>query len=174
MSRLANHAHSLQTLKVLLHEVITSPTQFLINEDLRKALSSQGALAKFSDSARGIYPMALNTLKRRCADTSPECFTELEVLRKRALTALQKQLQKTSPPPRNRKSELTAKNEELRQKNQSLKEDLLKLTMLFERSLQQGLYYAENSKPVIIALCKKEQKELLALFNHRKRLTNDE
>ncbi|MEZ8189616.1 hypothetical protein [Vibrio sp. 1F279] len=67
--------------KSLLLEVIKNPLSFRDNEALKLSLKSQGALAKYIDSERGIASCSLNTLKNASNSLLDRGFAEIDELR---------------------------------------------------------------------------------------------
>ena len=58
---------------------------------------------------------------------------------------------------------------ELEQENRQLREDLLLLTLAFEKSLSQGKNYAQKADgDAVMVLCRREQRELLDALSLRK------
>jgi len=155
-------------LEELLREIINDPGPHRDNKDLLFALSSQSSLANYCDTERRIHGSSLNTLKRRSDATTVGGFAALDLLRKSALTALTKKLVQDAHPGRGSKAYLAEKVEDLERTIQTLNEDLLLLTLVLEKSLQQSRTYAEYATDSIRALCKKEQRELFDIISVRK------
>ena len=158
----------LSNLEALLREVINDPMSHSENKDLLFALGSQGSLAKYSYTERGIFGSSLNTLKRRSDVTTVGGFAALDSLRKAALTALTKKSVQSTHPGRGSKAYLVEKVENLEGTIQTLKEDLLLLTFVLEKSLQQSRTYADYATESVQAMCKKEQRELFDIISLRK------
>jgi len=76
--------------KSLLIEIITTPENFKVIDEISAALHSQQGLAKFSDSERGIAPCSLNTLKNASELMLDRGFIELNELRINAKNAIEK------------------------------------------------------------------------------------
>ena len=73
----------------VLQQVVLQPTAFVDDAPLRQALKSQGGLARLQDVSRGVYPVALNTLKRSARLNWPGGWSGLDKLRRAAITALE-------------------------------------------------------------------------------------
>jgi hypothetical protein len=147
----------------LLKEVIKNPESYLSQESLRKALLSQGALSKYLDENRSIYPSSLNTLKRSADRLLPDGFEGLDKLRRHAYQVLADfQSKKENSVKKDSKFLLNEKIAQLKKENQELKEYLYLLTNTLSISLVQGATYAKQSNiPTLFARCKKDQNELL-------------
>lgn len=78
-----------ETHKLLL-KVIKKPSNYSKDENLFLALTSQGALAKYSDPEKEITSCALNTLKTNAEFLLKEGFKTLDTLRKNAKIAIEK------------------------------------------------------------------------------------
>lgn len=84
----------------LLIEVIEEPAKWLKNNELIKALKSQGKLAKFENKERSIYPCSLNTLKSSADDVLGDGFVGLNLRRTNALKILERESFKKQRPKR--------------------------------------------------------------------------
>jgi hypothetical protein len=74
--------------KALLKEVISEPVSFKDDISLKSGLKSQGGLAKYSNSERGIAPCSLNTIKSASESLLERGFIELDELRVNAKDAI--------------------------------------------------------------------------------------
>jgi hypothetical protein len=136
--------------------------------DLLRALKSQGAFAQYSSDEDFNYTaITLNTLKHHANHFAPGGFSYLDELRRQAYEAIEKALK--PPTPQNTKRQyLVASLDTLKTTNQTLLEDLFLLSMILNRSLQQGAYYASKADAHVVMLCQREQRELLDMLTHRK------
>lgn len=143
----------------LLQSVTLDPAPFLADQSLRKALSSQGALAAYVDTERGIRPSALNTLKAAADVAIKGGFAALDQSRLRARDALDG----ARAPKRggDTKQGLSERVKALEQENLVLLQDLFLLQRAFDVRCAQARRYAEASKqPSVVELCRKEQREI--------------
>lgn len=85
-----NQKKILETKNILI-EVIKNPASFKDDSELKTSLKSQGALAKYSNSDRGISPCSLNTLKNAAESLLTRGFVELDELRISAKDSLEKE-----------------------------------------------------------------------------------
>ena len=69
--------------------MVLRPAAFVDDAPLRQALKSQGGLAQLHDVSRGLYPVALNTLKRNARLNWPGGWSGLDKLRTAAITAIE-------------------------------------------------------------------------------------
>ncbi|OUS03272.1 hypothetical protein A9Q81_07755 [Gammaproteobacteria bacterium 42_54_T18] len=75
--------------KVFLKEITGDPVPFKDDLSLKSALKSQGGLAKYSNSERGIASCSLNTLKSASESLLERGFLELDELRVNAKDAIE-------------------------------------------------------------------------------------
>jgi hypothetical protein len=75
--------------KALLKDIIAEAVPFKDDLSLKSALRSQGALAKYSNSERGIASCTLNTLKSASESLLERGFIELDELRINAKDAIE-------------------------------------------------------------------------------------
>jgi hypothetical protein len=78
--------------EALLLEIIQSPDEFKNNDDLVKALKSQGGLAKYEDAERHIGAVAINTVKSLSELLLNDGFGGFDRLRTNARDAIEKAL----------------------------------------------------------------------------------
>lgn len=78
--------------EALLLEIIQSPDEFKNNDDLVKALKSQGGLAKYEDAERHIGTVAINTVKSLSELLLDDGFEGFDRLRINARDAIAKAL----------------------------------------------------------------------------------
>ena len=87
-----NNQRTILATKALLLEIIKSPDGFKNNDDLVKALKSQGGLAKYEDAERHIGAVAINTVKSLSELLLDDDFDGLDRLRINARDAIEKAL----------------------------------------------------------------------------------
>lgn len=154
---------SVRALQELLQNVCSEPGE-LDTVNFISVLSSQGALAAFSDADRDIHPCSLNTFKRACSQL-PGGFEAFNNLRLRALRALQeKELTNHCAQP-TKKRQLQNRVVELQRRLDCATEDLLLLTRILDRSMRQSRQYARDSKSeTILERCMRDQSEIRDLL----------
>lgn len=166
--RVERNTQSVIALFELLREVIDNPSAFLQQQSLVMALRSQGALARYEDKTKSIYASSINTVKRIADDAAGGGFDALDRLRKGACESLKKEAFKEISSKKGSKAELLLRVEELKTVNQTLRQDLLLLTLAFEKALRQGLGYARRAdNKSVLEVCKREQRELLTILVKR-------
>lgn len=166
--RVEKNTLSVIGIRDLLQAVIQSPITYVNQQSLLQALISQGALAKYSDESKNIYPSSINTVKRIAEKVLDGGFDALDRLRKAAHDAITKEQFKDKKSNKASKVGLAKRVEELEMQNQIIREDLLLLTMAFETSLNQGFRYAMKGDASLQALCKREQRELFDMLTLRR------
>lgn len=162
--RIEESKKSVIGLSVFLTAIIKDPTSFQKDVTVLNGIRSQGSLAKLNLPDYGVRPTSLNTIKRACAREFDEGFSKLEALRKSAISILNShKTQKTALESKRRlKQRITILENELQQALQ----DAWNLTLVFERALSQGQYYAEQaSDPAVLELSKRNQRELRQVFS---------
>ena len=165
--RIEKSNQSLLALSSLLREVINHPETYIHDQQLNTAFNSQGALAKFSNTSKGIFSLSINTQKRIADSIINGGYEGLNKSRINALLALESSLHTNKKPNKETKAGLLLVNQQLEKEMQSIRHDLLLLTLAFEKSLRQGAVYASRSDSPTQALCKKEQRELLDMLTLR-------
>jgi len=167
--RVERNTQSVFALRELLRDAIKNPADYLENNNFQNALKSQGALSKYCDEARGVCPSSLNTVKRIAEIALEGGFDALDRLRADAFDAIATAKAKGLRSNKVGKIGLVKRVKELEQENQALREDLLLLTLAFEKSLTQGKNYALKADgDAVLALCKREQRELLDTLSLQK------
>lgn len=165
-ARVVRNSESVHALAQLLRDIIANPSAWHSDVTVKTALVSQGALAKLSRNDRGVQPSSINTIKRMANLSFAGGFEALDQLRLSAHDSLNEHAKASGRSGRRSKATLVEKSEALELQNQILKQDLLTLTMAFEKSLVQGRAYADATKdPAIVARCRKEQQELLDMMS---------
>jgi hypothetical protein len=87
-----NNQRTILSTEALLLEIIKSPDEFKNNDDLVKALKSQGGLAKYEDAERHIGAVAINTVKSLSESLLDGGFDDFDRLRINARDAIEKAL----------------------------------------------------------------------------------
>lgn len=159
--RIERNGQSLLALDQFLRDIAATPQAHIENDSLLVSLSSQGALARYTDSECGINGLSLNTAKRIAAQYIEGGFSALDERRKIARQAILDSKERISTPKRNSKFQLVERIRELEAQIQRSSQDLLLLTHALERALVQGRTYAQASKQSwLLERCSKEQREL--------------
>jgi hypothetical protein len=166
--RIEKNNQSVLKLRDLLRDIITLPSKYLEETLILQSLKSQGALAKLSDESRGIFPSSINTQKRIAENIVEGGFEALDKLRVKALFAVEKMAHTNKQPDKETKAGLSLTINQLQSEIESIRYDLLLLTLVFEKSLRQSARYASQANTSVQALCKKEQRELLDMLTIRK------
>lgn len=150
----------------LLEDIVRSPALFSTNAELLDSLKSQARMATFKDVDRNIFSSSLSTDKRiadRCLDGG---YKELDRLRRAATGAIQNHLVRDASPNSTTRKGLEKHVAMLRADNQSLRQDLLILTLILEKSFSQGMSYARRSAdPRLLKICELEQRELKSMLS---------
>lgn len=163
--RVQRNTKSILALHKLLQEIIQEFTLFSNDTQLHQALKSQGSLANYANSERGIIPMSLNTAKRISEHHFEQGFISLDKLRIAAKDAITEKKQKSD---KTTKLGLLKCVSELELENQLLKEELLLISSLLQQSMQQAQTYAGRSNiQSLVQLMQKEQCELRAKLSLR-------
>jgi hypothetical protein len=170
--RINNNNQSITSLRDLLRDISSRPEAFSEDVEIIQALKSQGSLAKLSIKLMGIYQSSINTQKRIADNILEGGFEELDQLRKAAIMAVENLAYANKQPDKETRSGLLLTVAKLKSENQCLKEELLLLTLAFDKSLRQGVRYASQADASIQALCKKEQRELMDILSLRKHPIN--
>lgn len=170
--RILRNVSSVLALFELLQEVIQKPSIGLELDGFVQALKSQGALAKYSNETKKIIPSSLNTIKRIAEKSIDGGFDSLNKLRRNALDAIEAEASSLARPNPSSKAYLKERIAELRQLNEQMQQDLLLISMILEKALQQGMHYAQScGNDKLISLCKQEQRELLDMLSLRRHPT---
>lgn len=150
----------------LLKDAARHPSKYFLDTPFVEALKSQGKLAKFSSIALEISPSSINTLKRTIAKKGEFDFRAFDFARIAALDAIREYTTATSPGKKTSKERLQNKVKELERLLFAARHNEWQLTMAFQKSLEQGRYYANKvGDSAIKELCAREQKELLMTFS---------
>lgn len=151
----------------LLKDTVRNPSIYISDASFVEALKSQGKLAKFSSNDLGISPSSINTLKRTVAKNGEVDFRTFDIARIAALDAIREYTAVVSQEKKTSKERLQDKIKELDRLLLTARHNEWQLTMAFQKSLEQGRYYASKvSGSSIKELCAREQKELLTSFSH--------
>lgn len=166
--RVEKNQLSLLALCDLLRDIVSNPHSYVNYASINNALHSQGALAKFVDESRGIHSSSINTQKRISENVLEDGYQTLNKLRLTAQLSIEQFNLSSQIPKKDTRAGLLAIIEQLKADKQSLKEEMLLLTMVLDRSLRQSERYASQANSAIQALCKKEHRELLDILSSRK------
>lgn len=167
---MTNNDPPIKHLYEFLRKIISSPSEFNGDNNLKNVLRSQGALAKFKDERFNIVGSSINTMKRQAELHIPGGFMHLDQLRLNALRALSEHVARKNKTTRNTKSDLTKRLTELISENQLLREDLLLVTFVLEKSFRMVREYANELEGPDVARCKKEQRVLLDMLSLKQTL----
>lgn len=163
--RVERNNQSVVALCKFLREIIHEPTKFKEDDELRNKLKSQGGLSQYCNEKRGIYVSSINTLKRICEKSLEGGFNALDRLRVAAIQAMEDEKQKINRSNKITRTGMNKRIAELEVENQVLQQELLLISHLLERSMQQGRLYAEQSTHNnVLIICEKEQKEIRAFL----------
>ncbi|WP_047540107.1 hypothetical protein [Methylotenera versatilis] len=164
--RVIKNSSSVRALRTLLVEVMENPKLFVENKELISSLKCQGKLSKFEDANKGITKSSLNTLKRISDEILVGGFSALNQLRIEALYLIEKEMVDRKKSYQLTKHDLKNQISEKEAYILKLKEELLILTMIVEKLIFQGKNYAlKTQNPSLIALCGKEQREILEMLS---------
>lgn len=160
--RVTRNTKSILALREYLRELIQMPEMATNDHALAAALSSQGSLAKYANPARNIKPSSLNTMKRIANRYLEGGFESIDAMRRKILESMTAGAGMLDSPKKTRRVDREQRIEELTEENRSLREDLLRFSSAVTKSLAQGRNYAAKSNSAaIVALCAREQRELL-------------
>ena len=173
--RVAENTASVIELGKYLRQIIDHPESISPSNEILLALTSQGRLAKFEDEKRMIRRSSINTIKRIADAAIDGGFDALDRLRKSALEVITRAKLESSNASKGNKADLTMRLHSLEDKYQILQQDLLLLTRVFQKSLSQSRHYAAKAEnPAVVALCAREQRDLLLELSRisRENITN--
>lgn len=156
---------SIKQLSQFLEKIITAPDKYIDDSALLSALRSQGTLAKFSISELNITGSSINTMKRRADCHIYGGFAHVDQLRRNAYEALQNQAARLKMHNRTSKNGLAARISDLQTENQILKEELLLVTFVLEKSIGLVREHSEQLEGVALAKSQREQRELLDMLS---------
>lgn len=88
--RVKQNKKNVENIRLLLLDVCNNSEQFKDDENLVKAISSQGALSKYENKDRNIFASSINTLKRTSEKIYSNGFQEIDKLRQLALNKINK------------------------------------------------------------------------------------
>lgn len=160
--RTAGNEASVRKLRAYLLGILKEPANYLDDETLRKALSSQGALARLHLPEAGVTPMSLNTAKRAARDALDGGYVEIDRLRLDCAEALAAaRLASAARSTRETRQNLRRRAELAEQQVQLLSEDLQLATGLIRECMRQARTYAKRADAATQSLCEKEQRNAL-------------
>jgi len=164
--RRPRYSESTERLFEMLKDAVRNPSAYVDDNDFISALKTQGKLSKYSSLVHKIEPSSINTLKRVCSKEIEGGFSAFDSARLAALESVQEHLARRNKANKTTKEGLRLKLRELENLLLTSQRNNWQLTMAFQRSLQQGRYYAEKTNDSsVIELCRREQQELLKLFS---------
>lgn len=134
---------SVRTIISTLERIVADP-DFSAAPELKVALRSQGALARYASDSLGIIGMSLNTQKT-IADQCCGGYEKLDALRAAASAALEAREAKEAGPNKGTKEDLKRDNEELRLRIGLLESDLGQLTWAFGRIVAYARSQAQDA-----------------------------
>lgn len=149
---------SVLNLAEMLREAASSPIEN-IDAELLQRLKSQGALASYSNSAKGVVRMSLNHQKA-VAMRSLGGYGALDRLRKLALRATQAKTSGVKKRTHRGKESIETELRALKLERQALLHDLFLIQRAYDLRCQQARRYAAAVGGNTIELCQKEQSEL--------------
>lgn len=165
--RVRQPASYVQAAVALLSEVQKSPHLFADDAILCDALRSQGGFARYANTDKGLFHVALNTHRKYADEHLEGGFRSLNAARKAAADAIVRFRSATAGPALRTKTGLVARARELEEDVQRLEGDLEVLSDMLERSMRHARGYSEAAGPLTRDRCRKEQAEILALLGPR-------
>lgn len=163
LKRAQTNRNSVLALHGFLQDIARNPSPFCGNQALRKALNSQGALAKWCDDDRNIIASSLNTVKRIADQILDGGFGAINHARISALGAISAAEEREKHHNSSTKAGLQIQVEDKNQQNRQALQDMWHLTSALNRALLLWRRCAEQSdNPSAVAICEREQKEIRA------------
>ncbi|MCA7889724.1 hypothetical protein LGM58_41845 [Burkholderia contaminans] len=158
----------------MLDDVIADAVLFIDHKSLCTALSSQGALARFSEPERHIFTVSLNTLKRRSDTVLSGGFASLDKKRRIAREALEVEVARIARAKKRTRGALLIELSEVRQTLSETREELVKLTAALYDAMRYGRICADASKNSAASLqYEKHMSELLKRFSLATKMNGD-
>lgn len=151
----------------LLELIRANPELFVEDTQIRAALGSQGALARYTNPERGIKAMSLNH-QRSVSVVALGGFDLLDDSRKRAKSELVRHLALIAHRPRRAtgtKADLKRQINRLEERNLSLLYDLLLLQTAYDRRNAQALHYAKKLGTAMLDRARVEAREIGSMFS---------
>jgi hypothetical protein len=161
--RTSRNESSVRQLHAYLAEIQRDPAKHLDDGKLQVALASQAGLAHFDMPEAGITPMSLNTAKR-AADVvlGDRGYSQLDRLRRDCAEALEAtRAASRSEGTRETKRSLKERARAAEDQIDLLSEDLQLAVGLLRDCLRQGRAYAKRADAATLAVCEKEQRDIL-------------
>ncbi|WP_321891566.1 hypothetical protein [Burkholderia cenocepacia] len=150
----------------LLKDVASTPAKYLDNQVVRKAIATQGNLAKLRHDQYGIVSMALNTLKAHANDFQSHGWSELDILRLHALKQVNSVPNPDKTPKPGTKADLANRVLILTKERDNALEDLKILTDAVYRAMRNARSYASDShRTDLIQRCAQDEVELRAMLS---------
>lgn len=145
----------------LLDDILKAPSRFSERAQLLTALKTQRGFAGIRDDERRLRKRSLSTLTRSADRSYPGKFAELDRRRREAAKALG--VKTLADVKESNREDLTERVRMLTEELLVARQDLWHLTSVLHRSMQQSRRYAEKSQTAsLIALCRREQDELMS------------
>lgn len=168
VERINANIASINALASLLRSVAQDPKSFANDIDLRAALRSQGALAKYANDPLKICSMSLNHQKKVCVSALGD-FMALDRLRREAADSLSRYENPPKSSTTKSRAGLIQRIEELEKDRLTLLEDLFLLQRAYDLRCLQARSYAQSADDATKARCSKEQREIDASFSLRRK-----
>jgi hypothetical protein len=164
-STLDDRIMSIHALCVLLREISLKPKDYLGNEVLLRALTTQGNLAAFKDTSRGVVSMSLNHQKD-LATRILGSYAALDSLRSTALREARKAAGlQSGKTKRGSKADLVMRLKIAETAAELIRCDLVLLQRAYDLRCTQAIAYATLAGPGVVEKCKREQREIDASFS---------
>ena len=161
------NVEAMRNLKSLLQKIITSPEAYVANSELKLALRSQGALAKFEANEYGIAATSINTHKRLAETVGFSSYSEFDFLRQKALSQLVQYSARPLEGSARTKRGLEDKIERLENELISSKEDCMHLTNVLVSTLRQARGVIRNDgTDVMLKKWAKIERELYTMLTN--------
>ncbi len=104
--RVQKNIDSISNLKQFLESIVKTPGVFSENAELKKMLKSQGSTAKYENLELNIVPSSINTVKRISDKYIDGGYELIDNLRKAALSAIDKHIERENSPNKQTKEGL--------------------------------------------------------------------
>ena len=104
--RVQKNIESISNLKQFLESIVKTPDVFSENSELKKMLKSQGSTAKYENLELNIVPSSINTVKRISDKHIDGGYELIDNLRKAALSAIDKHIERENGPNKKTKEGL--------------------------------------------------------------------
>lgn len=167
MNNTEQNQQSLLSLMNFLLHVIENASDYKDDEDLKLALKSQGALAKYKNSEHNIIACSLNTQKSGAEALLSDGFNELNQRRKKALIALEMKVEDKNRSNKQTRSGLIKKVEELENDVLILqKRNVLLSSIVSNMSATLENFARESQRPDLLSQLEDKQREIEAKLSY--------